>query len=122
MTARNEDDEQPSLLDPTGRIPAPAHRDGSDTEYLAAQMMTPKAGTLRERALLAIARADDRGLTDHELADATEVYLYSIAPRRTELVRMGWVEDSGDRRDSPMKRPAVVWVLTAAGRAALTEA
>jgi hypothetical protein len=100
-----------SLNDPTATIPAPHHRHPRDTEVLAAQLITPNAGTLRKQALDAFTQAAD-GLTDQELADVTNRYLYSIAPRRVELVRMGWIHDTGARRRSPRGIAAVVWGLT----------
>jgi hypothetical protein len=103
----------------TDQIPAPSHHDGTDTEKITAALMTPRAGTLRERALIALHSAGDAGLTDHELSERTGVYLYSIAPRRSELVRLGWVEDSGQRRITPQKAHAVVWVLSYRARTQL---
>lgn len=114
MTASN-------LPDPADERPAPTHHNGSDTEHEAADLMTPKAGTLRERALNAIASAGDAGLTDHELSETTNVYLYSIAPRRGELLRLGWVEDSGTRRLTPGGVHAIVWTLTVRARAQLAD-
>ena len=95
-----------------------AHR-GRDTEQAAALAALPRSGTNRMRALAALALAGVDGLTDHELADATSIYLYSVAPRRVELVKGGWVVDSGRRRETPNGSPAVVWVLSPAGRARL---
>ncbi len=101
------------LPDVRGDIgPAPTHHPGTDTERVSADLIRPRAGTLRARALTALQAAEPYGLTDDELAEATEVYLYSIAPRRVELTKRGWVMDSGNRRTSSHGRPAVVWVLT----------
>jgi hypothetical protein len=109
----------PPLTDPAEDRPAPAHVDGPDTEHNAAELVRPRAGTLRLTALEALTEVYPNGLTDQELAQATEVYLYTIAPRRVELVRDGWVTDSGDRRMGERNRPAVVWRLTARGAAAV---
>jgi hypothetical protein len=106
------------LSDPGARTRGRTHRAGRDTERAAAELIEPKTGTQRAAVLAAIAAAPD-GLTDEQIADTTGLYLYSAAPRRTELVKGGWVHDSGERRTTSRGTPAVVWVLTAAGRAAL---
>lgn len=101
-----------ALPDPSAEIPAPHHRTGTDTEQEAARLMTPRAGTLREEALRAFTDALDTGLTDRELARVTGRYLYSIAPRRVELTRQGWLVDSGQRRRTDRGSRAVVWKLS----------
>lgn len=110
------------LSDPAATVPAPHHAGASDTEKAAAWAMMPRAGTLRAEALEALVAAAGsplKGYTDAELAKHTGRYLYSIAPRRTELAAGGWIEDSGRRRDTPNGHQAIVWVLTAAARARL---
>ena len=104
------------LQDPTEEIVAPMHRRATDTERAASDLITPRAGTLRAKALNAFMVAGDRGLTDHELSEVTGVYLYSIAPRRNELTRMGWLVDSGRRRmGSHQGHTAIVWTLSTGG-------
>lgn len=106
----------PGLSDPDANLPgrAPSRGRADDTDRAAAYAVMPRTGTQRRRVLAAIALAED-GLTDHELADATGLYLYSAAPRRTELLRGGWVRDSGIRRATPLGADAVVWTLTEEG-------
>lgn len=108
-----------ALPDPRRPIPAPHHHPDQPTAVSAAQLITPRAGSLRALALNAIAAAEPDGLTDVELAAATGVYLYSIAPRRTELLHAGWLDDSGRRRPTPQRRPAIVWVLSDDARSLL---
>lgn len=110
----------PALSDVDADNPGQAHRRGRDTERAAALFVMPRTGTQRRRVLEAIAAAGDDGLTDHELAEITRLYLYSAAPRRTELLRGGWVRDSGRRRATPLGSEAVVWTLTEEGAARLT--
>lgn len=103
-----------ALADPT----APGvslHSVPRDTELTAAQLAYPKSGTQRETVLRALAAVFPDGLTDDEISTKTGLYRYSAAPRRNELLGMGWVEDSGLRRTSPLNRPEVVWRLTNAG-------
>lgn len=105
------------LADPTVNAAGADH--GRETERAAALAAMPRTGTNRMRALAAMALAGGDGLTDYELAEQTRIYLYSIAPRRVELLKGGWVRDSGHRRETPNGTPAVVWVLTEAGAARL---
>mgnify|MGYP005855329159 CR=1 FL=1 len=107
------------LSDPSTPRPAPAHFPGRDTEIEAARLVAPQAGTWRSRVLEAIAAAGEVGMTDWELHERLGGALYTVAPRRAELVRMGWLADSGRRRSTNTGRSAIVWVLSAAGRAQL---
>lgn len=104
----------PSLSDPAAATAGAAHASGRDTERAAAWAAMPRAGTQRRRVLDALA-ASNTGLTDHEIAGETGLYLYSAAPRRVELLRGGWLRDSGHRRRTPHGSDAVVWALTEAG-------
>jgi hypothetical protein len=108
---------QGGLPTPDVNAPAPVHRFGHDTEYAAARLVEPRTGTLRAEALRAIAKAGDHGLTHNELAVVTDRRHYSIAPRCTELVEMGWVVDSGHRRPTETGSPAIVWILSEEARA-----
>ena len=87
------------------------------TSHEAARRMRPRAGTHRGRTLAAYDTARDGGLTDFELSDLTGIQVSSIGVRRGELTRAGLLEDSGRTRPSPAGSPAIVWVITANGRA-----
>lgn len=78
--------------------------------------MTPRTGTARRRVLDHIAGTREHGATDEETSLALRMRLYTAAPRRLELVRDGWVEDSGRRRATDTGASAVVWILTDEGR------
>jgi hypothetical protein len=104
--------------DPLRDLVPPSHTRGPDTEKIAAAGIRPRAGRLRVLALRALAEAP-HGMTHGELAEATGEYLYSIAPRVTELQRDGLVADTGRRHTTDRGRPAVVWAATGEGRAAL---
>lgn len=86
------------------------------TERRAAVLAYPNTGTGRRKVLDAIAAAGERGMTDDEVAGETGMYRYSAAPRRNELLRDGWVEDSGRTRTNERGGQSEVWVLTDAGR------
>lgn len=137
MTARSsgtmEQDVQPSLFssssDPCPVCPhGPAvHHDGvcgypacscgrpvaratdPDTSHQAAEDVLPKAQRHRDLALAALRLAGERGLTDFELADLTGVAQTSIGVRRHELVKLGLVVATDDRRSAPSGSAAIVW-------------
>lgn len=111
----------PRLSDPSAPTADPAHH-GRQTEAVAAWQNLPRSGSQRLRVLEAIARAGDEGRTDAELEDRLGMLRPSPGNRRGELVAGGWVRDSGRRRPTRTGSPAVVWVLTEAGRARLTRA
>lgn len=92
------------------------HRDAHDTERAAARLIEPKTGTLRALALARVFDAGSEGLTHGELAEVTGKNHYSIAPRVTELVDLGWVIDSGQRRKTALGSPAIVWICSERGR------
>lgn len=110
----------PSLPDPGADRPAMHHDpDPGGTETVAAALVRPQAGTMREQVLdlfIQDAEGPDRGFTDPEIAAALEMYQYTAAPRRKELHDMGWVVDSGERRLTVHQRPAIVWKLSARAR------
>lgn len=95
------------------------HLHARATETAAAQLVQPRTGTHRDTALKAIAAAPD-GLTDEELAATTGIHQPSIAPRRVELAKQGWVHDSGRTRPTRQGAEATVWVLTPPARSKLS--
>lgn len=112
-------DTEAPLRDPQTPRAAPAHRGGPDTEVQAAAIVTPKAGTVRARVLQAFTMYDD-GLTDAEIEQGLELRRSSVCGRRNELLRDGWIRDSGERRvDWRTGMHGIVWVLTDQGRAQL---
>ncbi len=108
----------PRLSDPAVASMGAHHSRPQRTEFEAASLVQPKTGTQRMRVLEALVLASN-GLTDVEVAATTGIYLYSAAPRRVELMKGGWVEDSGQTRDTGHGGHGIVWTLTAAARAAL---
>lgn len=87
-----------------------SHHPGQPTERGAAQLISPRTGTLRALVIDALTTWPD--LTDEELASVTGKYLYSIAPRRTELLHLGWVVDTGTRRKTTQGVHAIAWALS----------
>lgn len=115
---------EPSLLghlsDPHANTAGAAHRRAGQTERQAAWRAMPKSGTDRLLVLQAIAESD-AGLTDAEIADTTGLYRYTAAPRRVELMKGGWVRDSGRTRTSGSHVAQIVWILTDEAAARLKE-
>lgn len=107
------------LSDPAANTRGAMHANAQPTEREAALRVMPKTGTQRMAVLDAIATAGDYGLTDPEIAEATGFYLYSAAPRRNELLRGGWVEDSGIRRGTGRGGSAIAWRITERAQIAL---
>lgn len=99
--------------DPRIDTDAKLHHDAHDTEVAAARFVQPRTGSGRWKVLSALA---GRGLTDEELAVETGLRHYTAAPRRNELCEWGFVEDSGDRRQTTSGSLAIVWRLSETGR------
>lgn len=83
---------------------------GSETSRAAAQAITPGAPTLRTLVLTEIGLAGGHGMTDKELEAKTNLGHETASARRRELVLLGLVRDSGQKRKTPSGRNAVVWV------------
>jgi hypothetical protein len=103
------------LPDPDRDTEGIAHRDAHPTERRAAQMVTPRTGSQRRLVLDAIGFSTD-GLTDEEVAMFPGVADTAHRTRRNELVRDGWVQDSGRVRATQSGSPSIVWELTPRGR------
>lgn len=90
------------------------HTSGTDTERESAYQV----GNLRTReaTVLAILAKNPAGLTDDEGGVLMGGDRLDFGRRRNELVDVGLVENSGDKRPTPRGRNAVVWRLSAKGR------
>jgi len=78
-----------------------------DTSFAAAEAIAPKAQTLRELCMT-VFHAED-GLTADEVADVLGHSILSVRPRITELARLDYIEDSGNRRPNISGKKAIVW-------------
>lgn len=106
----------PALADPE-RPGALVRADPHDTEVNAAVRSRVGNGTWRRKTLDAIHAAGADGMIDYDIATRIGYIEPRVASRRGELVTDGWVEDSGMRRKTGTGSEAIVWVLTAQGRA-----
>lgn len=101
---------------PTQNTVGQHHSGARATEVEAAEMVMPRTGTQRLAVLDLIATTGDLGISDADIARRTGIYLYSAAPRRVELLRMGWIEDAGTVSATGRGGNGTRWRLTEIGR------
>lgn len=95
-----------------------ARRCDPDTSHMAAKETTPLIRELQRRVLAFAASRGPGGFTDPELNAHFGVASSTYRTRRAELVDMGLVEDTGQRRLIGTKgRPHAVWRITDTGTA-----
>ena len=93
--------------------------DHGDTAREAAKAIKLRSGTQRAAVLVELYMARlSGGMSDEMLQAVIGLGASSERPRRVELCRMGFVEDSGKRVHTSTGREAVVWAVTEAGAAA----
>jgi len=90
-------------------IPAP--HNGTDTSIAAAIAAGPKVGT-QKRLILDWVRERALGATEDEIEVHCRLLRSAVCARVNELVKEGFLRDSGQRRETRWHRPAVVWVST----------
>ena len=86
----------------------PGHVKDSDTSTQAAVEIQDDVKTLREKVLRYIARRN--GATCDEVEWNCRMRHQTASARIRELVKLGLIRDSGSRRNTRSRRPAVVWV------------
>lgn len=113
--------DNPTLFDAAARVtreaPGLYRHDAPRTSRDAAENVAPRSGTGRARVLATIAALG--GATDEEIQDQLNMRVQTETPRRNELVRDGFVVDSGTTRATSSGCAAIVWELTGDGRAVL---
>lgn len=91
-----------------------------DPSQQAARLALPRSGVNRRRVLDYVADRCQiepwKGATDHELERGLRLSGNSARPRRVQLVRDGWLVDSGRKRQGSSGVDAAVWVLSDAGK------
>lgn len=93
---------------------SPGYKD-RDTSRLAARVAAGRVELLRDQCLLALRKAGQDGiggLTADEAALQIGENVLSIRPRFSELVRLGKIKDSGQRRRNESGATAKVWVCS----------
>jgi hypothetical protein len=86
--------------------------EAQDTSRIAAERIYPKTGTMRGRVAGILRATGPHGLTDEEIQARLKMSGNSERPARGQLVRDGWVKDSGRRRNQTNGNPAIVWIWT----------
>lgn len=100
-------------------IDAPGTLTGADhpeTSFAAAARALGRTGSGRRRVMEALAAAD---LIDEEMQSILHMSPNTQRPRRVELVDLGYVRASGQRRPTIAGSFSIVWTATDAGRVAL---
>ncbi len=85
---------------------------GTDTSNEAARRIRPVASQQARRVFEFFVMRDVTGATDLEVQQALEMKGDTERPRRGELVKLGLIEDSGERRESEAGRLLRVYVVT----------
>lgn len=90
------------------------HR-GVDTSREAAETMAPLSSRLRA-IVHGILFEHPKGLTVDEVCKIAGMRRYSLQPRHTELLKMGMIRDTGERRFNESGARAIVWRATVLDR------
>ncbi len=86
----------------------PGYKD-RDTSKQAADHIASRTGLLRDMCAERVQRAGCAGMTADEAAEAIGESVLAVRPRFTELLRLGCIRDSGQRRRNDSGRSAKVW-------------
>lgn len=96
----------------TPQLVSPAHHSApGGTSEVTARSMVEQAAPQRDRVFEPIRSRGPIAQTDAEGEAAVGMKPQSYTPRRGELVRLGLVIDSGQRRATASNRPAAVWLV-----------
>lgn len=105
-----------SRPDPSRNSEGMANRSSSgapETQRAAARSIRGVSGSMRQSVLTFVTARAEHGATDEEIESGLRLRHQSASARRHELVRDGWLQDSGQRRLTSSGRKAVVWVAVA---------
>lgn len=92
------------------RGPFKARTTDPDTSKAAAVASLPRQGTQRDLLLECVVDSESRGLTAEEAARNAGIRLNAASTRMSELVRGEFIKDSGERRKTSGRQPAIVYV------------
>lgn len=85
------------------------HNAPKGTSEVAAQMIASRTPNQRARIYRAILSSGSHGLTDDEGETQLDIFSASYSARRGELVKLGLIRDTGNRRLTQRGCPAAVW-------------
>ncbi len=97
--------------DDPDKLPPKLPHNGTTTSKLAADSMRCSAGAQQQRVLECLQQAGDAGLTDEEIQRALDLSGNSERPRRSKLVELGLVRNTGLMRKTNSGHAAVVWAV-----------
>ena len=97
---------------------AHARRTDPDTSQEATRQITPSLRQLQLHVLEYAATRGDQGFIDPEMLLDLESMSSTYRTRRSELVDLGLVEDTGRRSSGGGRSTYAVWRITEAGRSA----
>jgi hypothetical protein len=83
---------------------------GQKTSAVAATSMETPSGGARRKVLDYLLSVGRRGATGDEIEEAIDIKHQTLGPRLRELVAQHRVVDSGERRPTRSRRPAIVWI------------
>lgn len=123
VVCRPEDLARPAPGSPRrvfGEAEGGARANDPDVSRRAARDVKPRTGTQRGKILAVIAAKGDHGATSEEAADASGVsFSRSSGPRIAELLRDGYLADTGRTRPGSLGSDQRVLVATEKGRRAI---
>ncbi|HXI23108.1 MAG TPA: hypothetical protein VNG71_04465 [Pyrinomonadaceae bacterium] len=88
---------------------APARCTDPETAHEAAAANQLSRFTMRREVLLLLQSKGSKGATDWEISEELGILRTSAGKRRHELVALGLVENSGQRRETDTGSTAIVW-------------
>lgn len=100
---------------------AHARRGNPDTSREAAEEVTPRIRELQADVLRFAAERGSRGFTDPQMNDHFGVHSSTYRTRRSELVALGYIEDSGIRVGEGKGRRHAVWRITNDGHSRIAD-
>lgn len=95
---------------------APARQSDPDTSHVAANANQEIRGAQRIKVYEYLKAVGLHGATDYEIGVALSILRTSAGKRRKELLEMGHVEDSGERRQTDSGSTAIVWRIKRASQ------
>jgi hypothetical protein len=115
--------DEPTFFDrERANVVAFARNSDPDTSHQAAESITPRIRQLQV-AVLAFASTCPDGFTDPLMNDHFQTHSSTYRTRRSELVDLGMIEDTGNRLTlGPKGRKHALWRITAKGADALDAA
>jgi hypothetical protein len=88
---------------------APARESDPTTSQQAADANREIRGAQRIKVYEYLVSVGPRGATDFEIGAALHILRTSAGKRRKELLELGHVEDSGERRQTDTGAMAIIW-------------